>query len=158
MTWLDVETVGGSCHSGRVEVSKQDIARIPVGNLRVRRGDFAAVWVAAERLDREQGERGITDWYAGGVVVTCRWLAAAVVRPASGSRRLPRSPIGRRTVVAYEELIEAEYLAAELLDVRRPDLVVSRPGWCEAIRATLRWAWRHQGTPPLGAAAKRENA
>lgn len=141
-----------------MEVTEQNVARIPSGNLRVRREDFAVVWSAAERLDREQGERGVTDWYAGGVVVTCRWLAAAVVRPESGPRRLARSPVTHRTVVAYEELIEAEYLAAELLDVRRPDLVASRPGWCEAIRATLRWAWRHEGAPPLAPATERVTA
>lgn len=141
-----------------MEVTEQDVARIPVANLRVRRTDFAAVWAAAERLDHDQGERGVTDWYAGGVVVTCRWLAAAVVGTDSGPRRLAHSPVTRRTVVAYEELIETEYLAAELLDVRRPDLLVSRPGWCEAIRATLRWAWRHEGAPPLAPAGERATA
>jgi hypothetical protein len=57
--------------------------------------------------------------------------------------------VTRRDEVAYEELIEAEYQAAERLDVRRPDLFTSPPGWCEGVRATLRWAWRHQGPPPL---------
>lgn len=54
--------------------------------------------------------------------------------------------------MAYEELIEEEFLAAELLDVRRPDLVADRPGWCEAVRATLRWAWRREGPPPIAVA------
>ena len=27
--------------------------------------------------------------------------------------------------------------------------VEHRPGWCEAIVATLRWAWRHEGPAPL---------
>jgi hypothetical protein len=64
-----------------MEVTEIEIARIPVGNLRVPRAEFGAVWAAAERLDAEQGQRGTTDWYAGGVVVTCRWMAAAIVRP-----------------------------------------------------------------------------
>jgi hypothetical protein len=132
-----------------MEVTEHDIARIPFGNLRVPRDDFAAVWIAAEQLDAEQGACGTTDWYAGGVTVTCRWLAAAVVRPEAGPWRPARSPVTRQTATAYEELIESEYLAAELLDVRRPDLVRSRPGWCEAIQATLRWAWRRSGPPPL---------
>jgi hypothetical protein len=72
-------------------------------------------------------------------------MERAVVRPASGPWRLTRPPVSRRDESAYEELIEAEYLAAELLDVRRPNLVESRPGWCEGIRATLRWAWRRPG-------------
>jgi hypothetical protein len=79
-------------------------------------------------------------------------LAAAVVRPKVGRSFVARSPVTRVTVVsAYEELIEAEYLAAEQLDVRCPDLLVDRPGWCEGVRATLRWAWRRSGPPPLPA-------
>jgi hypothetical protein len=132
-----------------MEVTENDVKRIPVGNLRVSREEFVAVWAAAERRNTEQAERGVTDWYAGGVIVTCRWMARAVVRPSSGPWRLARPPVSRHDELAYEELIEAEYLAAELLDVRRPDLVESRPGWCEAIRATLRWAWRHSGDAPM---------
>ena len=51
-------------------------------------------------------------------------------------------------MLAYEELIEEEYLAAQDLEQRRPDLA-ARPGWCEGVRATLRWAWRAEGPPPL---------
>lgn len=137
-----------------MEVTDKDVERIPVRNLRVSLDEFVAVWAEAERRNAEQAERGVTDWYAGGVIVTCRWLARAVVRPASGSRRMARPPVSRHDDCAYEELIEAEYLAAELLDVRRPDLVDSRPGWCEAIRATLRWAWRSSGTPPIDVPAR----
>jgi hypothetical protein len=54
-----------------------------------------------------------------------------------------------RGASAYEELIEAEFLAAELLDIHQPALAQRRQGWCEGIRATLRWAWRHDGPPPL---------
>jgi hypothetical protein len=136
-----------------MEVSEDVVARIPVGNLRVPRAEFAAVWAAAERLSREQGERGLTHWYAGGVAVTCRWLAGAVVQTQMGRRYLAYSPVTDRSVRAYEELIEAEFLAAECLDLRRPDLVESRPGWCEAVRSTLRWAWRHDGPPPLAVSA-----
>lgn len=132
-----------------MEVTENDIVRIPVGNLRVPRTEFAAVWAAAERLNKEQAARGVTDWYAGGVVVSCRWIAGAVVTARSGGRRLAYSPVSNRTETAYEELIEAEYLTAELLDVRRPDLVQARPGWCDAVRTTLRWAWRHAGPAPL---------
>lgn len=125
------------------------MAGIPVGNLRVPRAQFGAVWAAAEQRTTEQGERDLTDWYAAGVVVTCRWLAGVTVRPSTGRWYLAYSPVSKRTVRAYEELIEAEFLAAELLAERCPDLVVNRPGWCEAIAATLRWAWRHDGPPPL---------
>ncbi len=130
-------------------VTENDIKRIPLRNLRVPRDEFVAVWAAAERRSTEQAEQGVTDWYAAGVNVTCRWLAGAVTTSSDGRRRLPMSPVTERTATAYEELIEAEYLAAELLDVHRPRLLVSRPGWCEAIRATLRWSWRRTGPPPI---------
>lgn len=133
-----------------MEVTEHDVARIPVGNIRVSRDEFAAVWAAAEHRCAELGEQGVTDdWYPTGVAVTCAWIAAATVRPVSGRSFAARSPVTRTTALAYEELIEAEYVAAEQLDVRRPDLLASRPGWCEGIRATLRWAWRHSGPAPL---------
>ncbi len=130
-------------------VTEADVAGIPRGNLRVPRDEFVAVWKAAVQRGNEQGDRGITDWYAGGVAITCQWMATATTRPARGPGGLTRSPATRRRRLAYEELIEEEFLAAELLDQRRPDLLESRPGWCEAVRATLRWAWRQQGPPPI---------
>lgn len=134
-----------------MRVTEADVARVPVGNLRVPRAEFGALWVAAEQLCDDQGERGVTDWYAAGVAVTCRWMAASVVEDATGRRRPAHAPATRRTRRAYEELIEAEYLAAERLDLMspRPGWLVERPGWSEAVRATLRWAWRHSGPPPL---------
>ncbi len=39
--------------------------------------------------------------------------------------------------MAYEELIEAEWLAAARLEETRPHLAQSRPGWCEGVRSTL---------------------
>jgi len=133
----------------RVEVTEHDIARIPVRNLRVPRDEFVALWIEAQRLSREWAAQGVTDWYAGGVASTCQWLAGAIVRTSTGRRYPAYSPATRRTATAYEELIEAEYLAAELLDVRQPRLAASRPGWCDGIRATLRWAWRRNGPRPL---------
>lgn len=142
-----------------VQVTRHDIARIPLGNIRVPRGEFAEVWAAAERRCAELGEQGMTDdWYPAGVAVTCAWIANATVRPVSGRSFAARSPVTRSTALAYEERIEAEYLAAEQLDVRRPDLLRSRPGWCEGIRATLRWAWRHSGPAPLTVPAPQATA
>jgi hypothetical protein len=128
-----------------MEVTDRHIARIPAGNLRVPRAQFAAVWRAAEQRNQDN----VLDWYAGAVVVTCRWLAATTVRNCIGGYGLAPSPIARRTSRSYEELIEAEALAADNLALRRPDLVASRPGWCEGIRRTFAWAWRHEGPPPL---------
>jgi hypothetical protein len=137
-----------------VEVTEHDVRRIPLRNLRVPLEEFVAVWAEAEQVAAQQAEQRVTDWYIGGVVVTCQWIARAVVRPSAGPRRLARSPVSRRTTAAYEELLEAEYLAAGVLDDRRPDLLEHRPGWCEGIVATLRWAWRHSGPPPIDVAAR----
>jgi hypothetical protein len=132
-----------------MRVTDRDIARIPRGNLRVPRMHFAAVWRAAERLNRESGERREPDWYAGGVAMTCRWLAATMVQRPSGRVQIAQAPATSREVRAYEELIEDEAAAADNLALRSPRLLTSQPGWCEGIQATLRWAWRHEGPPPL---------
>jgi len=141
-------SVGPWCQSGFVRVTEADIARIPVGNLRVSWAAFGTVWAAAEDRDWAAAA-GVAPWYRAGVAATCRWLAGARVESVIGGRRLAPSPVGGREVLAYEELIEAEYLAAEQLGQRCPDLVEHRPGWCEAMAATLRWAWRHEGPAPL---------
>jgi hypothetical protein len=138
-----------------MEVTESLLARVPVGNLRVPGAEFGALWIEAERLNDEQTGSPGADWYPAAVAVTCRWLAGAVVHDGTGRRTLAPSPVTRRRVRAYEELIEAEYLAAEQLDVRRRDLVEHRPGWCEGIRATLRWGWRRQGPRPLAVTVAR---
>jgi len=134
-----------------VDVTPTDIARIPAENLHVSRAEFVAVWTAAERRQTEQARQHVTDWYVGGVVVTCRWLARAIVRPATGPFRPARSPVTHTTKMAHPELIEAECVAAELLDMRRPrpTWLEGRPGWSQAIVATLNWAWRRTGGPPV---------
>ena len=134
-----------------VEVSAADIARIPAGNVRVPQAEFVALWQAAERFHDEQVRRGVQDWYGTGVVETCRWLANGVVLLKAGSWSLASSPVTRQSSVAYDGLIEAECLAAEKLAVSRPvpARLARRPGWIEAVVATLNWAWRRYGRPPL---------
>lgn len=138
--------VGIPCHSGLVRVTEDDVARVPVGNLRVPRAEFGALWAAAELRCEEQA-----DWYAAGVAATCEWLAVAVIKPATGPHYFAHSPATGRTARAYEEMIEAECVAAERLATRRPRpaTLKRRPGWIEGITATFAWAWRHQGAVPL---------
>lgn len=134
-----------------MRVTEDDLARVPVGNLRVPRDEFGALWFAAEERCAEQAPDGVTDWYAAGVAATCEWLAGAVLRPTTGAPHLAYSPATGRTARAYEELIDAECVAAERLAARRPRpaTLARRPGWIEGIVATLAWAWRHEGPVPL---------
>ncbi len=55
----------------------------------------------------------------------------------------------RTRASAYEELIEAEYLAAERFEELYPHRAERSPGWGDGVRATLRWAWRSRGRPPI---------
>jgi hypothetical protein len=131
-----------------MDVTDADVAALPARNVRVPRHEFVAVWRAASERDRDTGDSG-EGWYAAAVATTCRWLATAPSRLTDGFAEATPAPATRRTAMAYEEVIEAEWLAAERLEETRPHLAGSRPGWCEGIGATLRWAWRRQGPPPL---------
>ena len=124
------------------------IERIPRGNLRVRRADFAAVWIEAERLcDNHLGQPD--EFYVAGVARTCRWLACAIVPGLRGGTEPARAPITWTTAAAHEELIEAETQAVERRLARHPNGMDLKPGWLESIHATLSWAWRGVDTPPL---------
>lgn len=47
-----------------VDVSAADIAKIPAGNVRLRRAQFVALWETAERFHDEQIRRGAKcDWF-----------------------------------------------------------------------------------------------
>lgn len=128
---------------------------VPKGNLRVPRAQFATVWAdAVRRHDDYPG----TDWFVAAVVVTCRWLADSTVTPSWDRAHPARSPATGRELRAYPESIEAELVEAGLLAQRRPELAMQRPGWCEGIVATLRWAWRAEVPPPFSeAVAPREH-
>jgi len=134
-----------------MEVSARDVEKIPRRNIRVSREDFAAVWRAAENRSEALGERGESDWFNAGVVVTCRWLAKATIRPETGPWYTTSAPVTGKTSLAYEELIANECLQAEKLAMRRPvpNWLQRRPGWVEGIVATLGWAWQRNGRPPI---------
>jgi hypothetical protein len=73
------------------------------------------------------------------------------VRRTNQAPRLADAPVTRRFGLAHEETIDAEALAAETLLWRRPVPyhLTKRPGWLPAVVATLEWAWRRSGNPPL---------
>ncbi len=133
-----------------VEPTAQMIDEIPRGNLHVPRAEFVAVWSLAEARSAENSTNGTGDRYVVGVVVTCRWIAGVLETSSlTGQVQPARAPLSLRTARAHEELIEAETLAAERQLARHPDGLDSAQGWLEAIVATLRWAWRGSGLPPL---------
>lgn len=129
-----------------MQVTERDIAKIPSRNIHVPRDVFAGVWRDAERM-------GVDNWYVAGVAMACRWMATATVRtdnPYLGWYPAP-APVTSGTNRAYEELIQAEYIAAEKLQFRnpRPEWVRARAGWIDGVAATLRWAWGRRGGDPL---------
>jgi hypothetical protein len=127
-----------------MELTGRDFDKIPPRNLRVPVADFARLWLAAEqRYDQDK------TWANFGVIQTCRWLAGATVRPPDDAPwYLAYAPVTQRTGLPYEEVIEAETLAAEVLLFRSPvpAWLEKRPGWLPAVVKTLTWAWR--GTTP----------
>ena len=108
--------VGRSCHPRCVDLTRVDLEKIPAENLHVARAEFVRVWAAVERHQDAQLARHVPDWYGGGIQAVCRWLARATVRPAGGQWHPARSPVTGRQDRAYPELIDAECLAADLLD------------------------------------------
>lgn len=124
-----------------MEVRAEDVERIPTGNLRVSRADFADVWRAAEQLGR-------TDAYAAGIAMACRWVACAT-EVFNGRRGPSYAPITHTTRPAHEELIEREYIQAEKACIRVAVEDDPRRPVIEGAAATLRWAWRGQGPSPV---------
>jgi hypothetical protein len=141
----------GCATLAQVELFGSDFDRVPAENLRVSRHEFALVWYHAERQHDVKVRGRIQDWYGAGVVVTCRWLGCATVRSESGPWTMAYSPINHRYESALPEKIEAEALAADLLDMRRPvpRWLAGQPGWSRAICVTFEWAWRGSGIRPI---------
>ncbi|MGY4772888.1 hypothetical protein ACXC9Q_38790 (plasmid) [Kribbella sp. CWNU-51] len=133
-----------------MELTARDFERIPPENLRVSAREFARLWLTAERRGDALSAKGQGDWYLAGVQVTCSWLACAFVTfnyPAGPVRQRAYAPITRTTEKAYEELIARETEAAERAVARGG--LPGRPGFAEGALATLAWAWRRSGVPPI---------
>jgi hypothetical protein len=135
-------------------VTDRDIAGIPARNLRVSREVFGEFWREAEAYSAAETAAGRPSWRAGGWVIACRWVACSTTE-VNGRRSLALRPITGGTPVAYEELIEAEYVAAEILAAKDPATrrYADRPGYVEAVCAVLRWVWRRNGPRPVVAPA-----
>ena len=105
------------------------------------RADFGAVWDLAEQLGSQPRDGGD---YLLGVILTCEWLADQPVPSLMPARvaEMPRSPLTRRLQRPMPETIESELLAAYARRGGRPELA-------RGVAATLEWAWRGTGRPPL---------
>jgi hypothetical protein len=125
-----------------MEVTAAHVEAIPRGNLHVPRAEFAAVWAAAELH--------LTDSYSAGVAMTCRWIATSMAPSVLGGLMPARSPVTWRAARAHEELIEAEFLAAEVLSLKRPlpAWVADRPAWLAGVLAVFDWCWRRAAPAP----------
>jgi hypothetical protein len=137
-----------------MELTGADLDRIPATNLRVPVLEFARVWVTAERRADALAVEGKLDGYLTGVLVTCRWLSdwsASADSPTSRIGQVAWAPITGRKESAYEELIADETVAAESWIGREWP---GTPGFSDAVAATLQWAWRRSGRPPIEASSR----
>jgi hypothetical protein len=133
-----------------MELTGRDLERIPRTNLRIPVGEFARLWLEAERRGDALAAEGRGDPYLAGVQITCRWLAGAFVTfnlPSGPTRDRAFAPITGSRRKAYEELIAQETEAAERKVARGG--FPGRLGLAEGVLATLVWAWRRSGVPPI---------
>jgi hypothetical protein len=116
---------------------------IPPANVNIPVREFASGWFAAEQLHDDRVRRGVPDWYGAAVVVTCRWLANATVRPETGPWYFESSPITHRRRITHPEYIQEEAFEAQSLAGRRnkPSWLLAQPGWLEGVLDTFNWAW-----------------
>ncbi|MDX3003253.1 hypothetical protein PWY87_16300 [Kribbella solani] len=133
-----------------MELTVRDFERIPRANLHVPVQEFARLWWTAERRGDSGEAAGLPeDAYLTGVQVTCRWLASAIVtvqRPGGPTRQWAHAPITGASENAYEELVELETQAAEGAVAQSG---AGQPGFEDGALATLAWAWRRSGVPPI---------
>lgn len=127
-----------------MEVRKEEIEGIPKENLRVPRAAFAELWQEAQRLVAA----GDDDQFALGVAVACRWIACGT-STLNGLSLPAISPITRTRRRAHEELLEREYISADARAMKLQGSYDRRRQFVNAAAATLRWAWKGLGDPPL---------
>jgi hypothetical protein len=130
-----------------VEVAADAAAKVPRENLRVTRAEFGALWVLVEQLASQPAP---DDDFPIGVLRTCRWLAAQPVwSDASARADMPAAPFTGRPYAAMPETVEAEFVASAAAAGR----CGGRPELARGVVATLQWAWRGTGAPPLDLSA-----
>lgn len=134
--------VGGRWEDADMDVSAEQVARVPAANLRVSRAGFGSVWSFAEA---HSGAGGAETGYLAGVLATCRWLAGQQIRHPDGSREMPAAPASGDLVMAMPERIEDEFFSAVRAAARkRGDTERAR-----GVLATLEWAWHGSRRSPV---------
>jgi hypothetical protein len=134
-----------------MELTARHFERIPPANVRIPVREFARLWLSAERRDAAMEAAGEPeDAYLLGVRATCQWLAGVIITLQGDGERpvgvFKSSPITAVQTKAYEELIAEETRAAEQAVAASPP---GDSGFVEGVLATLLWAWRRSGTPPI---------
>lgn len=131
-------------------VTDREISRIPAGNLRVSRAAFGQLWREVESYAADETARGASTARTAGLVLSCRWIACGTTEV--NGRRFPAvRPIGQGAQLAFAELIEAEYLAAETAAAGGSGAgrFASKPGYVDSVCVVLRWVWRRNGPRPV---------
>ncbi|GAA0948615.1 hypothetical protein GCM10009554_46410 [Kribbella koreensis] len=136
-----------------MRITERHLEEIPQTNLRIPVREFARVWLRAEiRYDASEAAGEPENGYLSGVCATCEWLAGVYIKvpnrdgvPQMTLRPAPLTT-GYGYVKAYEELIAAETSAAEQVVAAR---LPGEPGFPDGVLATLLWAWRRSGVPPI---------
>lgn len=134
-----------------MELTARHFERIPRTNLRIPVREFARLWLAAEQRDAAMEAAGEPeDGYLSGVCATCEWMAGVIIKVRTADGRqvsaFRSSPVTGENVKAYEELIAEETRVAEQIVA---DSLPGRPGFVDGVLATLLWAWRRSGVPPI---------
>lgn len=129
----EVAEVDGRLSYGRMSGLKGDFERlvegIPLGNIRVPRAEFVAIWRVGEHLlAAKQG-----GWPVAGVAMTCCWMACAAVSSVLDGWRLPSAPVTQRSGLAREELIASEFLAAVTAALNNPHGMEGHPDGSGAL-------------------------
>jgi hypothetical protein len=135
-----------------VRLLRSRLEGIPPDNVNIPVRVFARGWFAAEQLHDDRVSRGLSDSYGAAVVVTCRWLAWALVCPEDGPWRRESSPLTRRQRMAHPEYVQEEAFEAQSLwgRLNKPNWLLARPGWLDGVLDTFDWAWwGTQARPPI---------
>lgn len=131
-----------------VDVTPERIEKIPTGNLRIPRGEFANLWRRAEHLGAQPATTPTGNFHLGGILDTCRWLAGQPIPGLNGRMAVPDSPYRHWQVRADPETINAEYIAAATC-IGQTGHHPNRTNLAKGVEATLAWCWNGTDDIPL---------